>query len=1772
MAPAPAAGGAPKLTTNDALAYLKAVKDIFQDKREKYDEFLEVMKDFKSQRIDTNGVIMRVKELFKGHRDLILGFNTFLPKGYEIKLPEEKRPVEFEEAISFVNKIKNRFQNDEHSGNDSVEIKNRFQNDEHVYKSFLDILNMYRRENKSIHDVYQEVAALFQNHHDLLEEFTHFLPDASATMAPQHVSFGRAFMRRDERSSVMPTVRHVHGDKRERTYNSHADRDFSVDRPDPEHDRQRRRAEKEKDRKEDRDRRDRERDDKDLEHDSRELDNGQRRRKPSSRRVDDSVGEHLHQGGESAENFGMYNISASSFDDKNALKSVYTQEFNFCERVKEKLHPETYQEFLKCLHIYSKEIITRTELKNLVSDILEKYPDLMDGFNEFLAHCENMASLRNEGHVARPVKLEDRDRERERDERERDRERERDKERERLDKALLAEIKEISEKKRKEDDVLLAIAAGNRRPIVPNMEFEYVDSDIHEDLYQIIKYSCGEVCASSDQLEKVMRIWTTFLEPMLGVKPRPQGAEDSEDMVKPKTRAVKNSMANVGESNSSPGADGATATKQSNGDESIPPEQAVSCRARLANGDAAVTDNGFLDVDRNARRGDNLSGAPLHGRVQGNAPTADEMSGVTVQTASTERLTDNVSPAGRAEPSHARTNLEITSGVSATTSKAGQVGNEIAFDSRASNEVLPSSEGGVSGRPNIPANGGCTAESNKEDRLDEGSAAHNNFKVEREEGELSPNGDFEEDNFVAFEDSTMDAVPKPKDGSTSRQYQVRPGGVEACCGEAAGENDADADDEGEESAQRSTEDSENASEAGDDVSGSESGDGEECSREDHEEEEEDGDHDDQDAKAESEGEAEGMADANDAEGEITSLPFSERFLHTVKPLAKHVPAALRDKEDKCLTIFYGNDSFYVLLRLHQTLYERILSAKTNSSAAEKKWRTSKDTSPPDLYAKFMSALYNLLDGSADNTKFEDDCRAIIGTQSYVLFTLDKLIYKVVKQLQAIASDEMENKLLHLYLYEKSRKPESFCDLVYHENAQGELSPNGDFEEDNFVAFEDSTMDAVPKPKDGSTSRQYQVRPGGVEACCGEAAGENDADADDEGEESAQRSTEDSENASEAGDDVSGSESGDGEECSREDHEEEEEDGDHDDQDAKAESEGEAEGMADANDAEGEITSLPFSERFLHTVKPLAKHVPAALRDKEDKCLTIFYGNDSFYVLLRLHQTLYERILSAKTNSSAAEKKWRTSKDTSPPDLYAKFMSALYNLLDGSADNTKFEDDCRAIIGTQSYVLFTLDKLIYKVVKQLQAIASDEMENKLLHLYLYEKSRKPESFCDLVYHENARVLLHDESIYRFECTSNPTRLSIQLMEYGHEKPEVTAVSIDPNFSAYLYGDFLSCVPDRKGSHCVFLKRNKRKFGSEDEYSTTCKVMSGILVVNGLECKISCSSSKVSYVLDTEDFLFRGRKKRRCSNGDTASSQDLYSRAYKAWGALLGRRLAERGVIVACIDYRNFPQGTISDMVKDASQGISFVCNNIASYGGDPNRKTINLDLSLAMIVSPKQSMVDLRGGERGGRGYKAWGALLGRRLAERGVIVACIDYRNFPQGTISDMVKDASQGISFVCNNIASYGGDPNRKGDVMSDGLDTYVGMIYLIGQSAGAHIAACALLDQAIGESGEGESISWSVSQIKAYFGISGGKTFTDALQNAGAQAELVLYEGKTHTDLFLQDPLRGGRDELLEDIVAVVHADDTVALADDDGTSPAARRLVPECMLQLAHKISPF
>eukprot|EP00256_Glycine_max_P064556 XP_014634747.1 paired amphipathic helix protein Sin3-like 1 [Glycine max] len=99
-----------------------------------------------------------MEEILKDHRDLILGFNKFLPKGYEILLLDEGEDG-FGNASKYLKKI-----------------QDRFENKDHVYKSFLNILLKYKNNGVTLYDTYHEVATLFEGHRDLVRDFTKFLP------------------------------------------------------------------------------------------------------------------------------------------------------------------------------------------------------------------------------------------------------------------------------------------------------------------------------------------------------------------------------------------------------------------------------------------------------------------------------------------------------------------------------------------------------------------------------------------------------------------------------------------------------------------------------------------------------------------------------------------------------------------------------------------------------------------------------------------------------------------------------------------------------------------------------------------------------------------------------------------------------------------------------------------------------------------------------------------------------------------------------------------------------------------------------------------------------------------------------------------------------------------------------------------------------------------------------------------------------------------------------------------------------------------------------------------------------------------------------------------------------------------------------------------------------------------------------------------------------------------------------------------------------------
>ncbi|MCL7041600.1 hypothetical protein MKW94_012062, partial [Papaver nudicaule] len=126
------------------MTYVKAVKDKFLDNREKYDQFLQILKDFRAERTDTRGVIQRIEDLFKGHPDLILGFKAYLPKGYEISTtgedePSLKKPYEFEDLLTFLNKV-----------------QTQYQSDDHAFKSFLEVLSDSTVEGNSTTEIYDE--------------------------------------------------------------------------------------------------------------------------------------------------------------------------------------------------------------------------------------------------------------------------------------------------------------------------------------------------------------------------------------------------------------------------------------------------------------------------------------------------------------------------------------------------------------------------------------------------------------------------------------------------------------------------------------------------------------------------------------------------------------------------------------------------------------------------------------------------------------------------------------------------------------------------------------------------------------------------------------------------------------------------------------------------------------------------------------------------------------------------------------------------------------------------------------------------------------------------------------------------------------------------------------------------------------------------------------------------------------------------------------------------------------------------------------------------------------------------------------------------------------------------------------------------------------------------------------------------------------------------------------------------------------------------------
>lgn len=955
-----------RLTTVDALTYLREVKTRFHDQKDIYDTFLEIMKEFKAARVDTAGVIVRVKELFKGHRELILGFNTFLPKGYEIEMPlheeEEQKPVEFDQAINYVNKI-----------------KMRFAMDERVYKAFLEILNMYRKGQKTIINVYEEVAKLFKNHSDLLHEFTYFLPDSTPPSAqPRQRVTGR---------------RTVEG---------------------PSHRGQRQEAAR------------------------------QPAKRRGVRRDDDAD------------------------DDSMYARTHMQRELTFFEKVKAKLRSrEGYQDFLKCLNLYTQEVISKSELTSLVHDLIGRYSDLAVGFNEFLARCEHL-DLESDGKQQGKVTIKDIARMKQQS----------------LDEKLLTRpISELDVSSWERcstsyvklpsnyppmscqgrtpqqaavlNDQWVSVTSGSEDYSFKHMrknQYEEALFRVEDDRFEldmVIENNAAAMRAmfrlnaeleslndkpaekerwtpkpgalSATHLRAAYRIYgdhgTQIVElltkspqvaiPVVCARLQQKDAE---------WRATKAAMAplwqKVYDANYHKSLDHRSFYFKQTDKKSLGAKSMLNDIREIAD-KRRNEDDGLLAVSAAAD-----FSSRLHADLTYDFKDRDVHEDVYIilRDACKEMMTADV----------ATKTLAFYTGL---------VEHFFSLDKRALEKV----DAEAAAAEDVAA-----AASPKK------MAKHKRLAMISADG-----GGGDTDTDMCAEEEAIAA----NDVGAAILMDVVAGAAEA-----VGETEAEASPAADTGAA-----------SGDALSGVSS---------------------DQAVtdKADAEGpmsqaRPESEASDDDPSDEDTAT-YSDSRYKCCRPLAAiersgcfsagraaavaadasvgitstfHTEGASKaDSSTAPQRVFYGNDTYYIFFRLHQHLYDRLRVAHTCSHKKQgylaKGSSGETDHKSPAEYKsthnKFMQLVKDLIVGDLDASAYEDACRTLLGTGSYVLFTLEKLIYKVVKQMQLIAQDGLTNSLLNLYRYENARGTIPPCDATYFANAHVLLHDDSCF---RMAAFPDGAM-------------------------------------------------------------------------------------------------------------------------------------------------------------------------------------------------------------------------------------------------------------------------------------------------------------------------------------------------------------------------------------------------------------------------------------------------------------------------------------------------------------------------------------------------------------------------------------------------------------------------------------------------------------------------------------------------------------------------------------------
>lgn len=148
---------------------------------------------------------------------------------------------------------------------------------------------------------------------------------------------------------------------------------------------------------------------------------------------------------------------------------------------------------------------------------------------------------------------------------------------------------------------------------------------------------------------------------------------------------------------------------------------------------------------------------------------------------------------------------------------------------------------------------------------------------------------------------------------------------------------------------------------------------------------------------------------------------------------------------------------------------------------------------------------------------------------------------------------------------------------------------------------------------------------------------------------------------------------------------------------------------------------------------------------------------------------------------------------------------------------------------------------------------------------------------------------------------------------------------------------------------------------------------------------------------------------------------------------------------------------------------YVSESDIAYGGLP-RQRLDLYRPLGHSAPAAPVVVFFYGGGWKG-GARADYRFVAAELASRGVLVVVPDYRVYPEVVFPAFVEDGALAVKWVQDRVAQYGGDTGR---------------IYLMGHSAGAHIAAMLALNRRYLESAGADG-----NRLAGFIGLAGPYDF---------------------------------------------------------------------------------